>query len=104
MLPNADFADSALLTNQYYQIALGLQTANGGSLEPYSALDDFRDGSDGPLLPYDRLAADNPHQNLPELQSGLAGYMTDTGVRGLSNFVDALNAGRDQVKNMRYGQ
>jgi hypothetical protein len=34
----------------------------------------------------------------------LAGYMTDTGVRGLSNFVDALNAGRDQVKNMRYGQ
>jgi hypothetical protein len=92
------------LTNQYYQIALGLQTANGGSLEPYSALDDFRDGSGGPLLPYDQIAAEKPYQRLPLLQSGLAGYMTDSGMTGLGNFIDALNAGRDQVKDMRYGQ
>ncbi|WAM13660.1 WXG100 family type VII secretion target [Rhodococcus sp. JS3073] len=101
---NDDLADSALLANQYYQIGLGLQAANGGALDPYSALDDFRDGSDGPLLSYEQLADDNPHQSLPQLQSGLAGYMTDTGVRGLGNFIDALNAGRDQVKDMRYGQ
>ncbi len=101
---NADFADNALLTNQYYQIALGLQAANGGVLDSYSGLDLFRDGTDGPLLPYDQIAAENPYQRLPLLQSGLAGYLTDSGLTGLGHFIDALNAGRDQVKDMRYGQ
>ena len=90
--------------NQYYQIALGLQAANGGALDPYSGLDPFRDGTDGPLLPYDEIVEDNPYQRLPLLQSGLAGYMADSGMTGLGNFIDALNAGRDQVKDMRYAQ
>ncbi|MEN0137865.1 MAG: hypothetical protein AAGC80_22130 [Rhodococcus sp. (in: high G+C Gram-positive bacteria)] len=101
---NTDFADNALLANQYYQIALGLQAANGGALEPYEGLDLFRDGQNGPLLSYEDIGAENPYQRLPLLQSGLVGYMTDSGMTGLGNFIDALNAGRDQVKDMRYGQ
>ncbi|MGW4333565.1 TPR repeat region-containing protein [Rhodococcus koreensis] len=101
---NTDFADNALLANQYYQIALGLQAANGGALEPYEGLDLFRDGENGPLLSYDEIGAENPYQRIPLLQSGLVGYMTDSGITGLGNFIDALNAGRDQVKDLRYGQ
>ncbi|KXF51215.1 hypothetical protein AXA44_16290 [Rhodococcus sp. SC4] len=102
--PNTQFAEDSLLAKQYYQIALGLQAANGGSLDPYIGLEDFRDGVNGPLLPYDEIASDRPSFTTPLLSSSLAGYITEAGFIGVGEFVDAMNAGREQVQNMEFGQ
>ncbi|RZK69012.1 MAG: hypothetical protein EOP25_13495, partial [Rhodococcus sp. (in: high G+C Gram-positive bacteria)] len=102
--PNTQFAEDSLLAKQYYQIALGLQAANGGSLDPYIGLEDFRDGVNGPLLPYDEIVSDRPSFTTPLLSSSLAGYITEAGFIGVGEFVDAMNAGREQVQNMEFGQ
>jgi hypothetical protein len=101
---NSDFADSSLLANQYYQIALGMQAANGGVLEPYEGLDDFRDGPNGPLLPYHEIVSDRPSFATPMLSSNLVGYITEAGLPGVGEFVDAVNAGREQVQNLEVGR
>lgn len=102
--PNTQFAEDSLLAKQYYQIALGLQAANGGSLDPYVGLEDFRDGVNGPLLPYDEIVSDRPSFTTPLLSSSLAGYITEAGFSGVGEFVDAMNAGREQVQNMEFGR
>ncbi|WKN54275.1 hypothetical protein HJ581_0010990 [Rhodococcus opacus] len=102
--PNTQFAEDSLLAKQYYQIALGLQAANGGSLDPYIGLEDFRDGVNGPLLPYDEIVSDRPSFTTPLLSSSLAGYITEAGFIGVGEFVDAMNSGREQVQNMEFGQ
>nr|WP_241961832.1 hypothetical protein [Rhodococcus opacus] len=102
--PNTQFAEDSLLAKQYYQIALGLQAANGGSLDPYVGLEDFRDGVNGPLLPYDEVVSDRPSFTTPLLSSSLAGYITEAGFSGVGEFVDAMNAGREQVQNMEFGR
>nr|WP_237735120.1 WXG100 family type VII secretion target [Rhodococcus sp. JVH1] len=102
--PNTQFAEDSLLAKHYYQIALGLQAANGGSLEPYVGLEDFRDGVNGPLLPYDEIVSDRPSFTTPLLSSSLAGYITEAGFSGVGEFVDAMNAGREQVQNMEFGR
>ncbi|TQC42336.1 hypothetical protein EEB14_49370 [Rhodococcus sp. WS4] len=102
--PNTQFAEDSLLAKQYYQIALGLQAANGGSLDPYVGLEDFRDGVNGPLLPYDEIVAERPSFTTPMLSSSLAGYITEAGFTGVGEFVDAMNAGREQVQNMEFGR
>ncbi|QDQ94033.1 hypothetical protein FND50_26905 [Rhodococcus sp. WB9] len=102
--PNTQFAEDSLLAKQYYQIALGLQAANGGSLDPYIGLEDFRDGVNGPMLPYDEIVSDRPSFTTPLLSSSLAGYITEAGFTGVGEFVDAMNAGREQVQNMGFGQ
>ncbi|MBV6757752.1 hypothetical protein KV605_15045 [Rhodococcus opacus] len=102
--PNTQFGEDSLLAKQYYQIALGLQAANGGSLEPYIGLEDFRDGVNGPLLPYDEIVSDRPSFTTPLLSSSLAGYITEAGFTGVGEFVDAMNAGREQVQGMEFGR
>ncbi|MFC9834204.1 WXG100 family type VII secretion target [Rhodococcus sp. NPDC127530] len=102
--PNTQFAEDSLLAKQYYQIALGLQAANGGSLDPYVGLEDFREGVNGPLLPYDEIVSDRPSFTTPLLSSSLAGYITEAGFTGVGEFVDAMNAGREQVQNMEFGR
>lgn len=102
--PNTQFAEDSLLAKQYYQIALGLQAANGGSLDPYVGLEDFRDGVNGPLLPYDEIVSDRPSFTTPLLSSSLAGYITEAGFPGVGEFVDAMNAGREQVQGMEFGK
>lgn len=102
--PNTQFAEDSLLAKQYYQIALGLQAANGGSLDPYIGLEDFRDGVNGPLLPYDEIVSDRPSFTTPLLSSSLAGYITEAGFTGVGEFVDAMNAGREQVQGMEFGR
>lgn len=102
--PNTQFAEDSLLAKQYYQIALGLQAANGGSLDPYVGLEDFRDGVNGPLLPYGEIVSDRPSFTTPLLSSSLAGYITEAGFSGVGEFVDAMNAGREQVQNMEFGR
>jgi len=102
--PNTQFAEDSLLAKQYYQIALGLQAANGGSLDPYVGLEDFRHGVNGPLLPYDEIVSDRPSFTTPLLSSSLAGYITEAGFSGVGEFVDAMNAGREQVQNMEFGR
>ncbi|OUS94627.1 hypothetical protein CA951_17070 [Rhodococcus sp. NCIMB 12038] len=102
--PNTQFAEDSLLAKQYYQIALGLQAANGGSLDPYIGLEDFRDGVNGPLLPYDEIVSDRPSFTTPLLSSCLAGYITEAGFTGVGEFVDAMNAGREQVQGMEFGR
>lgn len=102
--PNTQFAEDSLLAKQYYQIALGLQASNGGSLDPYVGLEDFRDGVNGPLLPYDEIVSDRPSFTTPLLSSSLAGYITEAGFAGVGEFVDAMNAGREQVQNMEFGR
>ncbi|MFC9765534.1 WXG100 family type VII secretion target [Rhodococcus jostii] len=102
--PNTQFTEDSLLAKQYYQIALGLQAANGGSLDPYVGLEDFRDGVNGPLLPYDEIVSDRPSFTTPLLSSSLAGYITEAGFSGVGEFVDAMNAGREQVQNMEFGR
>ncbi|MFE7422606.1 hypothetical protein [Rhodococcus sp. NPDC057529] len=102
--PNTQFAEDSLLAKQYYQIALGLQAANGGSLDPYVGLEDFRDGVNGPLLPYDEIVSDRPSFTTPLLSSSLAGYITEAGFTGVGEFVDAMNAGREQVQDMEFGR
>ena len=102
--PNTQFAEDSLLAKQYYQIALGLQSANGGSLNPYVGLEEFRIGGNGPLLPYDEIVTDRPSFTTPLLSSSLAGYITEAGFTGVGEFVDAMNAGREQVQNMEFGR
>lgn len=101
---NTQFADDAHLAKQYYQIALGLQAANGGVLGPYDGLEEFRDGENGPLLPYDEIAGDRPASALPILGANLSSYIIDSGYTGLGEFIDQMNAGREFAQNATGGQ
>lgn len=102
--PNTQFSDESHLAKQYYQIALGIQLANGGVLDSYEGLDRFRDGENGPLLSYDEIAGDRPASNLPVLGANLSSYIVESGYTGLGEFIDQLNAGREYVQNATYGQ
>jgi hypothetical protein len=101
---NTQFSDESHLAKQYYQIALGIQSANGGVLDPYEGLDRFRDGENGPLLSYNEIAGDRPDSNLPVLGANLSSYIVESGYTGLGEFIDQLNAGREYVQNATYGQ
>lgn len=102
--PNTQFVEESHLAKQYYQIALGIQSSNGGVLNPYEGLEKFRDGANGPLLSYDEIAGDRRASNLPILAANLSSYIAESGYTGLGEFVDQLNAGRDYVQNANYGQ
>ncbi|MFC0453659.1 WXG100 family type VII secretion target [Rhodococcus jostii] len=98
--PNTQFADEAHLAKQYYQIAVGIQSSNGGVLGPYEGLERFRDGENGPLLPYDEIAGDRPASTLPILGANLSSYIIDSGYTRLGEFVDQMNAGREFAQNV----
>lgn len=99
--PNTQFSDESHLAKQYYQIALGIQSANGGVLDPYEGLDRFRDGENGALLSYDEIAGDRPASNLPVLGANLSSYIIESGYTGLGEFIDQLNAGANTFRMRR---